>query len=177
MGFHKAHPQKQLVLVNPLPHSQVTQQWDGGRSGLGRKGGLAKPSKGHGPVSVPKGGARQQGHPVPLREGGEQAPLSHSVLSSILAKSKRENERGPGRNKSQPSPRIPPSALIPQLQLQGEWGQVRIWGGCGTCVGVCVCWGRCSGDVGGWKLRDTREEMERAGPLFLPLCGGMAGDP
>lgn len=106
----KHPPQKRLVLVNPLPHSQDTQQWDGGGSGLGRKGGLAKPSKGHGPVSVPKGGARQRGHPVPLREGGEQAPLSPLSCHPSWPNPKGKMKEGLGGT----SPSHPPGSL-PQL--------------------------------------------------------------
>lgn len=33
-----------------------------------------------------------------------------------------------------------------------------------------------SGDMGGWKQRDTREEMREGGPAFLPHWAHMAGD-
>lgn len=111
------------------------------------KGERAEPSKGRGHAAFPKGGPSQQGHPVPLREGGELAPLSHPVLSSMLAKAERENERT-RRNRSQPSPKIPPSALIPQLQPQGEWGRPRAWGQQGPVGLVSVSFGRLPADVG-----------------------------
>lgn len=178
-GFHEVPSMRGAALVHPPPPLPMeTQLWDGGW-GCGRegKGELAQPSKGRGPVSVPKGGLRQQGHPVPLREGGELAPLGHPVLSSTLAKSERENERRTRRARSQPSPTIPRSALTPQLQPQGEWGGPRAPGLRGP-VGVCVP-GRLSGHVGDWKPRGAREEMG-AGQVRIPAslrsdCGDHLG--
>lgn len=158
-GFPEVPSIRGAALVNPLPHFRMAAQlWDrmGWRWVREGKGELAEPSKGRGPVSVPKGGLRQQGHPVPLREGGELAPLGHPVLSPILAKSEKENERT-RRNRSQPSPKIPRSALTPQLQPQGEWGRLRVWGCQGPVGPLCVCvLGRISGDGGDWKPRGVK---------------------
>lgn len=149
-----------------------TQLWDGVEWGWVRegKGKLAQPSKGRGPVSVPKGGLTQQGHPVPLREGGELAPLGHPVLSSILAKSERENERRTRRARSQPSPKIPRLALTPQLQPQGEWGGPRARGHRGPVGPVGgVYWG---GSQEMWETGSQGVQgrtWEQAGSASLPL--------
>lgn len=88
----------------PPPFLDGDTPWDGSEVGVGvgerRKGRARRAQQGVCPVPVPKGGVRQQGHAVPLREGGELAPLSHPVLSSIPAKCERENERGTRRNRS-----------------------------------------------------------------------------
>lgn len=101
------------------------------------KGRLAESSKGRGPVSVPRGGASQQGHPVPLREGGAPAPLRHPVLPSILTKSKRKMKEGSGETGPNHF-KVLYSALTSQRQLQGEWLRVRVWGLWGPVRG---CWG------------------------------------
>ena len=124
----------------------------------GWEGRLAESSKGRGPGSVPRGGASQQGHPVPLREGGALAPLSHPVLSPILAKSKRDNARGTRRNRSQPSPKVLHSALTSQRQLQREWLRVRVWGPVGAVRGV----------LGKLEAEGHQGGDGKSGPAFPP---------
>lgn len=83
------------------------------------------------------GWSQAAGHPVPLREGGELAPLSHPVLSSIPAKSEKENERGTKRNRSQLSPKLLRSALSTGPGVSGVGGPRGHQGSTGTCV-LCV---------------------------------------
>lgn len=72
-------------------------------------------------LGLSQGGAKQQGHPVPLRDEGVLGPLSSPDLSQTNQKGKKE--RGSTRNRSQLSPIVLLSTR--RLQPQGKCGRER----------------------------------------------------
>lgn len=159
---------KGVVLVNLSPSP------DGGDYGMGMGGGVkgrvGRTQQGVWPWVCSQGGARQQGHPVPLREGGELAPLSHPVLSSIPAKSEKENERGTKRNRSQLSPKVLRSALSRGPRVSGVGGSRGHQGSTGTWCVPCV-----SGGLQEMLDNRCQEGGARRGPFPFPWAGGRRG--
>lgn len=109
------------------------------------------------------GWSQTTGHPVPLREGGELAPLSHTRPIIYPAKSKKENERGTQRDRSQLSLQVLGSAL--RLRSQGKWG----WGHLEATEGRQGLGVFCVSGGGLQEMIDNRCQrgVERAVPVLL----------